>query len=128
MASKKAIGDFADKWGCLLVFLLFICFVIFLFVMNNRKKEHDKPVLGKYLYIDINETLHALRHCPAIGKQPNGLGSVDRAVTRITPEMVDLHMLDFSCSRCISDRIYEELRNRAIDNDTSLTPPSRRHD
>lgn len=90
--------------------LLFIGFIIFLFFVNNHHdNKQPEPTLGKYIYLDINETLHVRRHCPAIGKQAGELGSADRTVTRISIDEVDVSMLDYTCSRCVNDEIYEQL-------------------
>lgn len=116
-----------EHWGCLTMILLFIGFIIFLFFVNNHHdNKQPEPTLGKYIYLDINETLHARRHCPAIGKQAGELGSSDRTVTRIPVEKLTFSMLDYCCSRCVSDASYERFQEIIQANDTSLTPPSRR--
>ena len=98
-----------EYWGCLTMILLFIGFVFFLFISNNQEKKQENPALGKYVYLDTNETLHVRRHCTAIGKQAGELGSADRSVTRISIDEVDISMLDYTCSRCVNDEIYEQL-------------------
>lgn len=107
--------------------VLFCGIIAFLFFTNNKSDEKQtEPVVGKYLYIDTNETLHVRRYCPAIGKQVGELGGVNRAVSRIPVNSITNSMLDYSCSRCVNDDIYEELRTKALANDETLIPPSRR--
>ena len=102
---------FIKEWaGCLVPLVLFIGFIAFLFYFNGKgDSDKEKPAIGKYVYMDTNETIHIRRHCPAIGKQPGELGGAERAVTRIPVEEVSISMLDYSCSRCVSDELYEQL-------------------
>lgn len=67
----------------------------------------------KYVYLDENNTLHVRRYCTAIGKETGELGSADRTVTRVLREKVTASMLDYTCSRCVDDSIYEELKKIA---------------
>lgn len=107
MEVTKTLKEYS---GCLVPLVLFIGFIVFLFYFNGKgDSDKEKPVIGKYVYMDTNETIHIRRHCPAIGKQPSELGGAERAVTRIPVEAVSISMLDYSCSRCISDEAYEEL-------------------
>ena len=111
---KNSIKEYA---GCIIPLTLFIGFIAFLFYTNNKntEKAEVKSKIGKYAYVDVNETIHLLRYCPAIGKQPGELGGAERTVTRIPIENVTLQMLDYSCSRCVSDDDYERLVQMASD-------------
>lgn len=102
---------FIKEWaGCLIPIIFFIGFIVFLFYSNNKHdKEKTEPAIGKYVYIDTDETLHVRRRCYAIGKQKGELGGTNRSVTRIPVEDVTISMLDYSCSRCVSDELYEQL-------------------
>jgi hypothetical protein len=106
---------FKEYLGCIVPILLFIGFIAYLYTGANRatktnKNDQPKSQVGKYLYLDINNTLHVRIYCSAIGKQIGEIGAVDRAVTRIPAESVTHEMLDYSCSKCVSDESYEELK------------------
>ena len=120
----KEIKDFS---GCLILLVIFVGFMVFLYYANSKNnKDNSDKTIGKYVYLDINETLHVHRHCAAIGNQPGNLGRAERTVTRIPVEHIDMSMLDLSCSRYVSDEVYEKLKEIIMQKDTSLTPPSRR--
>lgn len=107
---QSLLAVLRDYSGCLAMIVLFIGFIAFLFVFNNKEnKQYNETIIGKYVYLDTNETLHAHRHCTAIGKQAGELGSADRSVTRISIDEVDISMLDYTCSRCVNDETYEQL-------------------
>lgn len=75
----------------------------------QKQDNNQKVTVGEYVYLDIKETLHVKRHCSAIGKQTGELGGADRTVTRIPTEDVTTSMLEYTCSRCVSDSIYDYL-------------------
>lgn len=111
---NKTIKEYA---GCVIPAILFICFIAYLFYMNNDGDKQQKPTVGKYLYVDVNETIHLRRNCRAIGSQTGENGEADRTVTRIPVSEVTTSMLDCSCSRCISDEAYDELMAIIYDNE-----------
>ncbi|MBQ7462466.1 MAG: hypothetical protein IJS63_09490 [Bacteroidaceae bacterium] len=99
-----------EYWGCLLPLVLFICFIVFLFYSNNKNnKRQEDETIGRYVYIDVNGTLHVRRYCIAIGKDEGELNGADRTITRLPTNEITHSMLDYSCSRCISDETYEKL-------------------
>lgn len=98
--------------GCIIPLLLIIGLIVYLFYSNNQKNEDSqKSVVGKYVYLDTENTLHVRRNCHAIGKQPGELGSTDRTVSRVEIEDVTSDMIEYTCSRCVTDEIYEELKD-----------------
>lgn len=91
---------------------------MFLFYSNNKDKSETskKTSLEKYVYIDTESTLHLSRYCSAIGKQPGELGNTERAVTRVLVNDVTKQMIKYTCSRCVSDEDYEQLKEIASQN------------
>lgn len=106
--------------GCLIPIVLAIGLCLFLFLSNSGDKKNGRDSEAKqeqkqthpiydYVYIDTNETLHINLNCRAIGKEPGDLGGAIRAVSRVPIENVTSDMLDYSCSKCVTDEIYEML-------------------
>lgn len=61
--------------------------------------------LGEYVYVDMNEIIHADRKCPRLNYK-------HMKSKRI--KTVDLSLTDESsfCPKCVSDKIYEELKGK----------------
>ena len=83
---------------------------------NNQKTEKTAETAvsaNKYVYMDESGTLHTRLHCVAIGKEPGEFGGADRSVTRYLKENITASMLDYTCSRCVNDSMYEKLKEIA---------------
>lgn len=94
-------------------YLYILTFSLFLSCNNNQPKEQEPSSRGKYVYMDESGTLHTRLHCVAIGKEPGEFGGADRSVTRYLKEDITASMLDYTCSRCVNDSMYEKLKEIA---------------
>lgn len=86
---------------------LAIIILSFLSCGNTEKKE-NKVEIGKYLYLDKDSTLHINMKCIKfiVGEDK------DFGVKRISSETIPPEYLDKSCSYCVSDEAYEDLKSR----------------
>lgn len=81
---------------------------------SRSNQEQDKPLLGKYVYIDSDGILHTRNHCVLGMKTTDANGNERRKsvqfieVSQLTQE--DLQAL---CSWCVSDDQYEILKESA---------------
>ena len=80
---------------------------------KSKDSKPTKTVIGKYLYLDCNHTLHVNQHCIAFGGESYEVNEVNKRATRIETKRVTINLLELSCSRCISDETYEELKTIA---------------
>lgn len=95
-----------------------IAFLLLLSACSNNEQKTEEvqkaaAPANKYVYIDENGTLHVRLRCVAIGKELGEIGGVDRSVTRCLKDSITAPMLDYTCSRCVDDSIYEQLKEIA---------------
>lgn len=105
---------FKEWSGCLFFIVLLIAFIAFIFISKDKsKKPKTEETVGKYVYIDLNNTLHARNTCISIGNKDleNPLGN--KGVTRLRSKEVDDDLLLNTCARCVTDEIYDKLERNA---------------
>jgi len=95
--------------------LLFIGFIVYLFLKSNQNNDDSQQadiqvsMIDKYVYLDVKNTLHINSKCWAIGGIHGELGSSNISVTRVPVDELTTSMLEYTCSRCVNDSIYDYL-------------------
>lgn len=74
------------------------------------------PVIGKYLYKDANNVTHVKSSCFIISRMEWSEDNSPRntALRRLLVDTISVSDIEYSCSACITDSIYEELYQKTL--------------
>lgn len=79
---------------------------------KESKTEETENVIGEYVYMDTNKTIHINRDCISfILKERTSFGV--HPIKRTELKLDDIY---FICTKCISDQNYENLKDLCRDN------------
>ncbi len=91
-------------------YLYVLIFLSILISCNKQAQENKESLVGDYVYIDANDALHVRNNCISLRHVTNEFtGNTDMSVERIPIEECTRNMLQSTCSRCVTDSIYEHL-------------------
>ena len=74
----------------------------------TEKEKIEKGIVGDYVYIDKDGTLHADRECVEIGDLVLEIKK-SSALRRVPLNELTKSMLDKCCNRCINDVMFDNL-------------------
>ena len=79
------------------------------------KEKIEKGIVGNYVYLDTDGTLHADRECFEIGDIASEIKK-SSALRRVPLNELTKAMLDNCCNRCINDVMFDNLKQLCINN------------
>ncbi len=81
----------------------------------TEKEKIENGIVGDYVYLDEDGTLHADRNCFKIGVLASEI-TKSSALRRVPLNELTKAMLNKSCNECINDVMYENLKQICINN------------